>query len=164
MDGDELPWRVSMRMRIVPGRSRRESPGTRLRFVGWYSGKKDIICHQPADSVPSFRAKVVAVSGQVAVVVDLRHPSAAAYLDPAKLGWLRDAAAVTDRALLSTLAPAFRGFPGRASRRVSGEHTLVAADGGHAALYLMGDGARGISLELVSMALTARIVRLSRLR
>jgi hypothetical protein len=36
----------------------------------------------------------------------------------------------------------------------SGEHTLAAADGGHAALYLMGDGPRGISLELVSMAPT----------
>ncbi len=41
---------------------------------------------------------------------------------------------------------------------------IAAADGGHAALYLMGDGPRGISLELVSMAPTARIVRLTRLR
>jgi hypothetical protein len=65
------------------------------------------ICHQPAESVPSFRAKVVAVSGQVAVVVDLRHPSAAAYLDPAKLGWLRDAAAMTDRLLLPTMRSLF---------------------------------------------------------
>jgi hypothetical protein len=56
------------------------------------------------------------------------------------------------------------GFAGRASRRVSGEHTLAAADGAHAALYLMGDGPRGISLELVSMAPTARVVRLTRLR
>ena len=68
----------------------------------------------------------------------------------------------SERALLS--GPLSGGFPGRASRRVNGEHTLAAADGGHAALYLMGDGPRGISLELVSMAPTARIVRLTRLR
>ncbi|HEV2149364.1 MAG TPA: hypothetical protein VGR37_18320 [Longimicrobiaceae bacterium] len=80
--------------------------GDTLRFVDWYSGRPDI-CHQPAESVPSFQAKVVAVSGQVAVVVDLRHPSAAAYLDPAKLGWLRDAAAMTDRWLLPTMRSVF---------------------------------------------------------
>jgi hypothetical protein len=34
----------------------------------------------------------------------------------------------------------------------------------HAALYLMGDGPRGISLEVLSMAPAARIVRLTRLR
>ena len=68
----------------------------------------------------------------------------------------------SERARVS--GPLSAGFPGRASRRVSGEHTLAAADGGHAALYLMGDGPRGISLELVSMAPTARIVRLTRLR
>jgi hypothetical protein len=56
------------------------------------------------------------------------------------------------------------GFPGRASRRAGGEYTLAAADGGHAALYLMGDGPRGISMELLSMVPTARIVRLTRLR
>ena len=60
--------------------------------------------------------------------------------------------------------PRSAGFPGRAGRRVGGEHTLAAADGGHAALYLMGDGPRGVSLELVSMAPTARVVRLTRLR
>ena len=60
--------------------------------------------------------------------------------------------------------PLSAGFPGRVGRRVGGEHSLAAADGGHAALYLMGDGPRGISLELVSMAPTARIVRLTRLR
>jgi hypothetical protein len=60
--------------------------------------------------------------------------------------------------------PLSASFAGRASRRASGEHTLAAADGGHAALYLMGDGLRGISVELVSMAPTARIVRLTRLR
>ncbi|HYE58181.1 MAG TPA: hypothetical protein VD948_06730 [Rhodothermales bacterium] len=68
----------------------------------------------------------------------------------------------SERARLS--GPLSGGFPGRASRRASGERTLAAADGGHAALYLMGDGPRGISLELVSMAPTARIVRLTRLR
>ena len=80
--------------------------GDTLRFVDWFSGAPQI-CHQPAGSVPSFQAKVVAVSGSVAVVVDLRHPSAAAYLDPAKLGWLRDAAAMTDRLLLPTMRSIF---------------------------------------------------------
>ena len=60
--------------------------------------------------------------------------------------------------------PRSSGFAGRASRRAGGEHTLAAADGGHAALYLMGDGPRGISLELMSMAPSARVVRLARLR
>jgi hypothetical protein len=68
----------------------------------------------------------------------------------------------SERARVS--GPLSGGFPGRASRGTSGEYTLVAADGGHAALYLMGDGPRGISLELLSMAPTARIVRLTRLR
>jgi hypothetical protein len=80
--------------------------GDTLRFVDWHSGSPQI-CQQPAESVPSFRAKVVAVSGKVAVAVDLRHPSAAAYLDPAKLGWLRDAAAMTDRLLLPTMRSIF---------------------------------------------------------
>jgi hypothetical protein len=80
--------------------------GDTLRFVDWFSGTTKI-CDQPAASVPSFQAKVVAVSGRVAVVVDLRHPSAAAYLDPAKLGWLRDAAAMTDRWLLPTMRSLF---------------------------------------------------------
>ena len=52
----------------------------------------------------------------------------------------------SERARVS--GPLSGGFPGRASRRVNGEYTLAAADGGHAALYLMGDGPRGISLEL----------------
>lgn len=76
--------------------------GDTLRFVDWYSGTTQI-CHQPADSVPSFRAKVVAVSGRVAIAADLRHPSAAAFLDPAKNGWLHDAAAMADRLLLPTM-------------------------------------------------------------
>ncbi|HEU0053110.1 MAG TPA: hypothetical protein VFQ39_08025, partial [Longimicrobium sp.] len=80
--------------------------GDTLRFVNWFSGAPNI-CHLPAESVPSYQAKVVAVSGQVAVVVDLRHPSAAAYLDPAKLGWLREAAAITDRLLLPTMRSIF---------------------------------------------------------
>ena len=80
--------------------------GDTLRFVDWFSGAPQI-CHQPAESVPSFRAKVVAVSGSVAVVVDLRHPSAATYLDPAKVGWLRDAAVMTDRLLLPTMRSVF---------------------------------------------------------
>lgn len=80
--------------------------GDTLRFVDWFSGTPQI-CHQPAESVPSFQAKVVAVSGSVAVVVDLRHSSAAAYLDPARLGWLRDAAAMTDRLLLPTMRSIF---------------------------------------------------------
>ena len=76
--------------------------GDTLRFVDWRSGAPGI-CQQPADAVPSFPAQVIAVSGRVAVVVDLRHPLAAAYLDPAKLGWLRDAVALTDRWLLPTM-------------------------------------------------------------
>jgi hypothetical protein len=80
--------------------------GDTLRFVDWFSGQPQL-CHQSAESVPSFGAKVVAVSGRVVVVVDLRHPSAAAYLDPAKLGWLRDAAAITDRLLLPTMRSIF---------------------------------------------------------
>ena len=80
--------------------------GDTLRFVDWFSGKPQL-CHQPAESVPSFQAKVVAVAGRIAVVVDLRHPLAAAYLDPAKLGWLRDAAAITDRLLLPTMRSLF---------------------------------------------------------
>jgi hypothetical protein len=80
--------------------------GDTLRFVDWFSGEPQI-CHQPAESVPSFKAKVVAVSGQVAVVVDLRHPSAAAFIDPAKNGWLRDATAMTDRLLLPTMRSVF---------------------------------------------------------
>jgi hypothetical protein len=80
--------------------------GDTLRFVDWFSGAPQI-CQRPAESAPSFRAQVVAVSGQVAVAVDLRHPSAAAYLDPAKLGWLREAAAMTDRLLLPTMRSLF---------------------------------------------------------
>ncbi|HEX8359455.1 MAG TPA: hypothetical protein VF613_05085 [Longimicrobium sp.] len=81
-------------------------PGDTLRFVDWLSGKAEI-CHEPAESVPTFQAQVVAVSGKVAVVADLRHPLAAGYLDPAKLGWLRDAAALTDRFLLPTMRSVF---------------------------------------------------------
>jgi len=80
--------------------------GDTLRFVDWLSAKPEV-CHQPAESVPSFRAQVVALSGRVAAVVDLRHPLAATYLDPAKLGWLRDAVAMTDRLLLPTMRSLF---------------------------------------------------------
>ncbi|HEY7771210.1 hypothetical protein [Longimicrobium sp.] len=80
--------------------------GDTLRFVDWFSAAPDI-CNQPAASVPSFRAKVVALSGRVAVVVDLRHPSAAAFLDPATNGWLRDAAGMADRWLLPTMRSLF---------------------------------------------------------
>ena len=80
--------------------------GDTLRFVDWFSGAPGI-CSLPTETVPSFPAKVVAVSGKVAVVVDLRHPSAAAYLDPTTLGWLRDAAAMTDRLLLPTMRSIF---------------------------------------------------------
>ena len=80
--------------------------GETLRFVDWFSGAPQI-CTQPVESVPSFSAKVVAVSGRVAVVVDLRHASASAFLDPATLGWLRDAAAMTDRLLLATMRSLF---------------------------------------------------------
>jgi hypothetical protein len=80
--------------------------GDTLRFVDWFSGSPGI-CHQPAESVPSFRAQVVALSGRVAVVVDLRHPLAAGFIDPAKNGWLRDAAAMADRWLLPTMRSVF---------------------------------------------------------
>jgi hypothetical protein len=80
--------------------------GDTLRFVDWFSGTPQI-CQQPAASVPSFQAKVVALSGRVAVVVDLRHPLAVEFLDPATLGWLRDAAAMADRLLLPTMRSIF---------------------------------------------------------
>ena len=79
--------------------------GDTLRFVDWFSGPG--ICQLPAESVPSFRAKVVALSGRVAVAVDLRHPLAASFFDPAKNGWLRDAVAMTDRVLLPTMRSLF---------------------------------------------------------
>jgi hypothetical protein len=115
-DGTPLEPSIPERAALTGSRSRAPVPfdaryataavGDTLRFVDWYSGKQGI-CHLPAESVPSFPAKVVAVSGQVAVVVDLRHPSAAAYLDPAKNGWLRDAAAMTDRWMLPTMRSVF---------------------------------------------------------
>ena len=46
--------------------------GDTLQFVDWFSGAAGI-CNQSAESVPSFKAKVVAVAGRVVVVVDLRH-------------------------------------------------------------------------------------------
>ena len=51
-----------------------------------------------------------------------------------------------------------------AGRRVDASYSLGAADGGHAALYLMADGARGVTLELTSIASESRIIRLTRLR
>ena len=80
--------------------------GDTLRFVDWHSASPQI-CHQPAETVPSFKAQVVAVSGQVAVVADLRHPLAATFTDPAKNGWLRDATAMADRWLLPTMRSVF---------------------------------------------------------
>ncbi len=80
--------------------------GDMLRFVDWFSGSAQI-CNQPAESVPSFNAKVVAVAGRVIVVVDQRQPAAAAFQDPATLGWLRDAAAKTDGLLLPTMRSLF---------------------------------------------------------
>jgi hypothetical protein len=68
----------------------------------------------------------------------------------------------SERALVS--GPRAAAFPGRASRRANGDYTLSAADGSHAALYLMADGSRGVSLELVSLAPASRLVRLTRLR
>lgn len=80
--------------------------GDTLSFVDWFSGTPQI-CIQPAASVPSFKAKVVAVEGQVVVVADLRQPAAPAFLDPTTLGWLRAAAAATDKLLLPTMRSIF---------------------------------------------------------
>ena len=80
--------------------------GDTLSFVDWFSGAAQI-CQQPAESVPSFKAKVVAVEGRVVVVADLRQPAAAAFQNPATLGWLREAAAATDKLLLPTIRSIF---------------------------------------------------------
>jgi hypothetical protein len=80
--------------------------GDTLSFVDWFSGSAGI-CQQPAASVPSFKAKVVAIAGKVVVVADLRQPAAAAFQDPATLGWLRDAATETDKLLLPTMRSLF---------------------------------------------------------
>jgi hypothetical protein len=80
--------------------------GDTLNFVDWFSGAAGI-CNQAAESVPSFKAKVVAVEGRVVVVADLRQPAAAAFQNPATLGWLRDAAAATDKLLLPTMRSLF---------------------------------------------------------
>jgi hypothetical protein len=80
--------------------------GDTLRFVDWFSGAAQI-CEQPAESVPSFKAKVVAVAGQVVVVADLRQPAAAAFENQATLGWLRDAAAKADQLLLPAMRSLF---------------------------------------------------------
>ena len=80
--------------------------GDTLNFVDWFSSAAQI-CNQPAESVPSFKAKVVAVAGRVVVVADLRQPAAAAFQNPATLGWLRDAAAAADQLLLPTMRSLF---------------------------------------------------------
>ena len=80
--------------------------GDTLNFVDWFSGAAGI-CNQSAESVPGFKAKVVAVAGKVVVVADLRQPAAAACQDPATLGWLRDAATETDKLLLPTMRSLF---------------------------------------------------------
>ena len=80
--------------------------GDTLNFVDWFSGAPQI-CQQPAESVPSFKAKVVAVAGQVVVVADLRQPAAPAFLDQTKLTWLHQAATATDKLLLPTMRSIF---------------------------------------------------------
>src|SRR5918994_745851 len=64
-------------------------------------------CARPSHASSPRTTCSVCVSRRVAVVVDLRHPAAATFLDPAKLGWLRDAAAMADRLLLPTMRSLF---------------------------------------------------------
>ena len=80
--------------------------GDTLSFVDWFSEAPQI-CQQPATSVPSFKAKVVAVEGRVVVVADLRQPAAPAFLEQGKLDWLRTAAATADELLLPTMRSIF---------------------------------------------------------
>ncbi|HEX6587445.1 MAG TPA: hypothetical protein VF039_00370 [Longimicrobiales bacterium] len=88
--------------------------GDTLRFVDWFTAAPtgpdappQPICFPPADSVPTFEAQVVSVSGDVAVVIDLRHPVAAYYLEPSNLAWLHEAVAMTERLLLPTMRSIF---------------------------------------------------------
>jgi len=88
--------------------------GETLRFVDWFSAEPtgpDLppqpICFEDPATVPSFEARVVAVSGKVVVVVDMRHPNAPAFLESTNLGWLQQAAAMTDRLLLPTMRSLF---------------------------------------------------------
>ncbi|HEX6064647.1 MAG TPA: hypothetical protein VFZ04_10535 [Longimicrobiales bacterium] len=88
--------------------------GDTLNFVNWFSAAPtgpdfppQPICFQSADAVPSFKAKVVALSGNVAVVIDLRDSYVSFFLNPAQLGWLQEAAAMTDKLLLSTMRSIF---------------------------------------------------------
>ena len=81
--------------------------GDTLRFVDWFAGPAETICEQSVETIPSFNAKVVAVSGKVVVVVDLRHSYAPLLLEAAKLPWLSEAAAMTDRLLLPTMRSIF---------------------------------------------------------
>ena len=88
--------------------------GDTLRFVDWFTAPPtgpdappQPICFEDPATVPSFEAQVVALSGNVAVVVDLRHPDAASYLNPATLDWLHAAVAMTDDLLLPTMRSLF---------------------------------------------------------
>jgi hypothetical protein len=79
--------------------------GDTLRFVDWFSGTPgSAICRRLGASFP---AKVVAGLRPGRRRRRSAAPAAAAYLDPAKLGWLRDAAAMTDRLLLPTMRSLF---------------------------------------------------------
>lgn len=80
--------------------------GDTLDFVDWFSGAAQI-CQQSAATVPSFKAKVVAIAGQVVVVADLRQPVAGAFLNAPSLAWLHNSAAVTDELLLPTMRSIF---------------------------------------------------------
>ena len=88
--------------------------GDTLRFVNWFSAaptgpdaEPQPICFQSPDSVPSFKAKVIALSGNVAVVIDLRDSYASYFLDQTQLGWLQSAAAMTNQLLLPTMRSIF---------------------------------------------------------
>jgi hypothetical protein len=81
--------------------------GDTLRFVDWFAGPAETICQMSPQTVPNFKAKVLAISGNVVVVVDTRNSYAPMFADTSKLGWLRDAAAMTDRLLLPTMRSIF---------------------------------------------------------
>lgn len=68
------------------------------------------------------------------------------------------------RDLAASEGPLNPDFNGRVSRRKNEYFDQWVPDGGYAALYLMADGSRGISLAFVQMPDSSGIVRLTRVR